>query len=111
MVSRYVIAVPIYTSARPLDVPNPEKWLAKHGVHLEKPPSRLPQNRELVLVRYLKDESVYKFIGHTPNNKQCDAWVSLEQKDIDVFSTLEEHWTWYEVPKLLVVPFTDAPLF
>ena len=94
------------TSTYPLNIPNDEvwEWLRKHGRMLIPPVSDL-----------LPDKPGMAYVRHSaPYDHQIAlaAFVVLKPPILSEFTKGQSFsWMWFEVPKLLVLPFTDAPLF
>lgn len=93
---------PMYPLRMPLPVAL--SWLEKYGQALPHPlPKWLHKKSGKVYVRYA---------DHVPRGTIGPvAWVVVAKLNLTEFNTVFPGWIWFEVPTLLVVPFTDAPLF
>lgn len=82
-------------------------WLLNYGQQLEPPlPNHLPPLPGKVYVRWAKPY---------PTQIHPSAFIELGLPNHPVTPHLSAHstinWVWFSVPKLLVLPYTDAPLF
>ena len=94
----------VYTLRLPVPHEQHLDWLEKHGQQLKFPlPDPLPPIPGKVYVRYSKT-------ANYQTQMYMAVYVDLDPTILS-HSTFTRNWVWFSVPKLLVLPYTNAPLF